>query len=71
MPNTACYTSDTYSYLARACVLARTLKAAHPEWQLWALLVDKPPLGEPFPEALYCFDRVMSADELPVPRFRS
>ena len=37
------YTSFTYAYLARALTLARTLRAHHPDWTLWAVLVDRAP----------------------------
>ncbi|WP_424361801.1 hypothetical protein [Methylocystis parvus] len=37
------YTSFTYSYLQRARVLAKTVRRAHPDWKLWAVLVDAPP----------------------------
>src|SRR5271155_4762676 len=38
-----CFTSFTFSYLARAMILATTLKAAHPDWVLWAVITDEPP----------------------------
>lgn len=38
-----CFTSFTFSYLARATILARTLRAVHPDWILWALITDEPP----------------------------
>ncbi len=39
------YTSFTYSYLQRARVLARTVRRAHPDWTLWAVMVDERPEG--------------------------
>src|SRR4051812_20384090 len=37
------FTSFTYSYLSRARVLAKSIRRCHPNWKLWAILVDKPP----------------------------
>ena len=45
MTKVRCFTSFTFSYLARATVLARTLREAHPDWELWAMIVDMPPPG--------------------------
>lgn len=39
------YTSFTYAYLSRARVLAKSLRRRHPDWILWAFLVDTPPAG--------------------------
>lgn len=39
------YTSFTYAYLSRALVLARSVRRRHPDWTLWAIMVDKPPPG--------------------------
>jgi hypothetical protein len=66
-----CFTSFTYSYLARARILARTLRQAHPDWCLHALLVDEPPPDTDVTPALAEFDVVMHASELRIPRFRS
>ena len=43
MARTVCFTSFTFAYLSRARVMAQTVKAAHPDWSVWALLVDTPP----------------------------
>ena len=61
-----CFTSFALNYLPRARVLAETLRAAHPDWTLCALLVDEPraPLDLPG------FDRVVLARDLGIPRFR-
>ena len=70
MARTICYTSFTFAYLARARVLAETLKAAHPDWALHALIVDEfPPALEP--DALAPFDVVIRASALGIPRFRA
>lgn len=37
------YTSFTYAYLSRALVLARSVRRRHPDWIIWAVLVDAPP----------------------------
>jgi len=67
----ACYTSFTLSYLARALILARTVRQAHPSWQLWALITDKLPPGEDLSELLGEFDHVLFADQLEIPRFNA
>ncbi len=63
----ACYTSFTWGYLARARVLSRTLRAAHPDWRQVAVVVDTP--AERTQEALAGFDDVVFASELDVPDF--
>ncbi len=70
LPDTICFTSFTFAYLARARVMARTVKAAHPDWSIWALLVDTPPPDLDLEAALAPFDRVVRADELGIPGFR-
>jgi hypothetical protein len=70
MSTTACFTSFTCAYLSRARVLAQTLKAAHPDWAVWALLVDEPPPGLDMAEAFAPFDGVARADQLGIPGFR-
>jgi hypothetical protein len=69
LPATICFTSFTFAYLSRARVMAQTVKAAHPDWSVWALLVDTPPPELNTAEALAPFDRVVRADELDIPRF--
>ena len=39
------YSSFTYSYASRARILAQSVRAIHPEWELRAVLVDRPPPG--------------------------
>jgi lipopolysaccharide biosynthesis glycosyltransferase len=63
-----CFTSFTFSYLARAKILATTLKSAHPDWMLWAVITDEPPsvaYATP-PEG---FDRIIYAKTLAFDRF--
>ena len=69
MSGTVCYTSFTLSYLSRASILARSLRAAHPDWELCALLVDEAPAG--MAAAFAGFDRVVVADSLAIPAFRA
>ncbi len=68
-----CYTSFTYSYLARARILVHSLRQAHPDWAIHAVMVDKPPPGLEANAALLAalaeFDRVVQADHLRIPRF--
>lgn len=58
------FTSFSYSYLNRARVLAKTLKALHPDWTLWAILTDKEPEGFTFDLAKEDFDGVLTAEDL-------
>jgi len=39
------FTSFTYTYLSRARVLAKSVRRRHPDWRLWAVVVDAPPPG--------------------------
>lgn len=66
-----CFTSLTLGYLPRARVLAETLRSAHPDWTLWAVLVDRPPPGFPAEAALACFDGVVQAEDLGIPHARA
>ena len=70
MGGTACYTSCTYSYLSRARVLVQTLRAAHPDWSIWVVIVDLPPPCVDVGPALAEFDGVVAAQDLPIPNFR-
>jgi hypothetical protein len=64
-----CYTSFTFSYFARAKILVQTLRAAHPDWIIWAVMVDEPVDGEDFGLERE-FDRVVYARDLGFPEFR-
>ena len=66
-----CFTSFTYSYLPRAQILAESVRAVHPEWELRALVVDKPPPGFDAASALRAFDTVTEASSLAIPRFEA
>jgi hypothetical protein len=66
-----CYSSFTFSYLNRARVLYRTLRRFHPDWELVALITDRPPPGFVFEVEDEPFDRVVWAEDLPVPNVRA
>lgn len=66
-----CYSSFTFSYLNRARVLFQTLRRFHPDWELVALITDRPPPGFAFDPATEPFDRVVWAEDLAIPDFRS
>lgn len=65
-----CYSSFTFSYLNRARVLFQTLRRFHPDWELVALITDKPPRGFYFNPENEPFDRVVWAEDLGVPGLR-
>lgn len=64
------YSSFTFSYLNRARVLYQTLRRRHPDWELVALITDKPPAGFTFDPANEPFDRVVWAEDLGIPNFK-
>lgn len=59
-----CYTSFNFAYVPRALVLAGTLRRAHPDWTLAAVLVDRHPDGTPAASLLPQFDVVVEAEAL-------
>lgn len=63
-----CFTSFTFSYLARASILVKTLREAHPDWVIWAVVTDEPPGGNDRGLA-QVFDQVVYAKELCFERF--
>jgi len=65
-----CYTSFTFSYLARALILVRTLRVAHPDWTIWAVMVDEPLDGNDFGLSEE-FDKVVYARDLGFPDFHN
>lgn len=65
---TICFTSFAYNYLARARVMAKSLKRIHPDWDIWAVITDRPPAGLRS-TALDVFDRVIRANALGYPNF--
>ena len=64
-----CFSSFTFSYLNRARVLFQTLRRFHPDWELAALITDRPPEGFAFDPAKEPFDRVVWAEELGITDF--
>jgi hypothetical protein len=68
MSTVHCFTSFNFNYLAKARVLAETLKKHHPDWVMHACLCDREPAGFAFDLKREPFDRVTWADELDIPR---
>ncbi|MCX7381252.1 MAG: hypothetical protein NT133_07520 [Alphaproteobacteria bacterium] len=64
----ACYTSFTYAYLSRARILVASLRRHHPDWEIWALLVDEPPPGVDEAQALGEFDGIVKPADLRLTR---
>ncbi|MGO4388620.1 hypothetical protein AB4Y85_13885 [Microvirga sp. 2YAF29] len=58
------FTSFSYAYLDRARVLAHSIRRVHPEWTLWAILVDQSPPDLLIDWRQECFDHVIRVDEL-------
>jgi hypothetical protein len=65
------YSSFTFSYLNRARVLYQSLRRFHPDWELVALVTDEPPPGFVFDPASEPFDRLVLAQDLGIPDFKS
>jgi hypothetical protein len=62
-----CFTSLSFSYLAKARVLGATLKRFHPDWTFTVCVTDREPRGFQFDLADEPFDAVIWAHDLPVP----
>jgi len=62
----ACFTSFTFSYLAKARLLAWSLKRFHPDWHFIAVITDKPPKGMQFSEENEIFAEIFWGQELPI-----
>jgi hypothetical protein len=58
------FSSFSFGYLNRARVLAKTLKALHPDWAFWAVIVDTPPEGLDFDPESEGFSGVLTAADL-------
>ena len=71
MARIAAFTSFSFSYMTRAQILLSSLRAAHPDWDICACIVDVAPADIDAAAALAGFDRVVFADTLPIPRFRA
>jgi hypothetical protein len=61
-----CYTSITFSYLAKARVLAWSLKRFHSDWIFWVCITDRAPEGFTFDLDQEYFDHVVWGDQLPL-----
>ena len=64
---TVCFTSFSLGYLSRARLLADSLRRAHPDWRMVALLVDAMP-ADPG-DAFAPFDAVVAAEALGIADF--
>lgn len=71
MPRTVCFTSFSFAYLARARVLAQSVRRFHPDWEVWALVVDEPAANFDRTEAFAPFDQFCYASALGIPRFHA
>ena len=67
----ACFTSFNRAYIPRALVLARTLRQAHPDWDIWALVVDALPRSADSAHDLQDFDQVVTVAQLGIEHFQS
>jgi lipopolysaccharide biosynthesis glycosyltransferase len=67
----ACFTSFSFSYLAKARVLAESVKRHNPDWQMIALISDELPPGLTVDLAAEPFDRVIYLNELEIEHLRS
>jgi len=59
-----CFTSFTFGYLAKARVLAQSLRKHHPDWAITAVISDRAPAGFAFDLDREPFDEVIWADEI-------
>jgi hypothetical protein len=67
---THCFTCATLSYLARARVLASSLRRHHPDWVLWLLIADASPEETGLNVADQAFDHSVWIEELRLPNFK-
>jgi hypothetical protein len=65
----ACYTSFTFSYLAKARVLANSLKKFHPDWDMYALITDEVPEEMDFDVNKEDFDYILWSKDLEIDDF--
>lgn len=69
MRRTVCFTSLSFAYLSRARVLAQSVRRFHPDWELWALVTDRPFAEFDRVAAFTPFDQFCYATALGIPRF--
>ena len=66
-----CFSSFSFGYLNRARILFESLRRHQPEWELVALVADKPPPSLALNVGAEPFDSVHYAEGLDIPQFRS
>jgi|GEM_PF-2687706 len=66
MTRIQCFTSISFSYLAKARVLAWSMKRFHPDWTFWVCITDREPPGFEFNLEEEPFDKVIWSAELPI-----
>lgn len=71
MKKNICFTSFTFSYLAKARVLAWSFKQHNPDWHMIAVITDKNPPGFSFEVEKENFDEVLWSHELGIDDFPS
>ena len=71
MKKVAVYTSFTFSYLAKARVLAKSLKEHHPDWCFVALITDTIPCTMRFDPLYEPFDQILWSQNLGIENFGS
>ena len=67
MRKIVCFTSFNFNYLAKARVLAASVKRLHPTWIMHACICDREPDGFKFELATEPFDAVTWVDDLDIP----
>jgi hypothetical protein len=70
MTQVHCFSNLTFGALPRGWILVETLRRAHPDWVLWAVMVDEPPGGKEF-GINRCFNNVVYARTLPFERYQN
>jgi len=63
-----CYTSINFHYLAKARVLAHTVKQHHPDWVFHLVISDKVPKGFDFNLDEEPFDKIIWITDLKIPK---
>jgi hypothetical protein len=66
-----CYTSFTYAYFTRARVLVETVRRAHPDWAVYAVIVDEPATPADGSLVADMFDGVFTLADLSIPDLRA
>lgn len=65
------FTSFTFSYLSKANLLALSLRKAHPDWYLLAVITDDLPPDLTEASVLNYFDEIIWSKNLPIENFES